>query len=248
MHHQNKNRRGMALNKYNGIELYNGPSVLDGSPIIAILIFKSMNAKTGDMMQLHIIRADMAPLEASKRKLDAAICGTCPHRHSVYGGCYVNIGQGPTVVYKTWKLGKYPAYTSKHDSRISARKVRLGAYGDPAAVPYHVLKHLTDTALGFTGYTHQLKHKNFDPRVLEFCQVSTDTGKQTEQAHKLKRGTFRVVTDKTQALPFESECMADSKGLECRDCMKCDGTSNIFILVHGSRKNSFLNNNIIARG
>ena len=234
--------------KFNGIELYNGPSVLDGSPIIAVLILKSMNSKTGDMMQLHIIRADMAPLMASKKKLDTAICGNCSHKHSEGGACYVNIGQGPTVVYKTWKLGKYPVYTSEHDSRISSRKVRLGAYGDPAAVPYAILKHLTDTALGFTGYTHQLKHKNFDSRVLQFCQVSTDTEKQTKQAHAAGNGSFRVVTDKTHALPYETECLADSKGLECRDCMKCDGTSNIFILVHGSRKSNFLNNNIIARG
>jgi hypothetical protein len=234
--------------KFNGIELYNGPSMLDGSPIIAVLILKSMNSKTGDMMQLHIIRADMAPLMASKKKLDAAICGNCPHKHSDGGACYVNIGQGPTVVYKTWKAGKYPVYTSEHDTRISSRKVRLGAYGDPAAVPYSILKHLTDTALGFTGYTHQIDHPNFDSRVLEFCQISTDTEKQTKQAYKYKRGTFRVVTDKVQALPYETECLADSKGIECRDCMQCDGTSNIFILVHGSRKSNFLNNNIIARG
>ena len=106
--------------KFNGIELYNGPSMLDGSPIIAVLILKSMNSKTGDMMQLHIIRADMAPLMASKKKLDHAICGNCSHKHSDGGACYVNIGQGPTVVYKTWKAGKYPAYTSEHDTRISA--------------------------------------------------------------------------------------------------------------------------------
>ena len=236
------------MSKFNGIELYRGPSVLDGSPIIAVLIFKSMNTKTGDMMQLHIMRADMGPLEASKRKLDAAICGSCSHRHSLGGCCYVNIGQGPSVVYKTWLAGKYPAYAPEHDKRIASRKVRLGAYGDPAAIPYAILKHLTDAALGFTGYTHQLKHKNFDPRVLEFCQVSTDTEKQTKQAHAAGNGSFRIVTDKTHALPFERECLADSHGLECRDCMRCDGSSNIFIMVHGSRKSNFLNNNVIARG
>ena len=236
------------MSKINGVELYRGPSVLDGSPIIAVLIFRSLNDKTGDMMQLYIMRADMSPLEASKRKLDAAICGNCPHRHSLGGACYVVLIHGPLVVYKAWKAGKYPAYTPEHDRRIASRKVRLGAYGDPAAVPYSVLEKLTATALGFTGYTHQLKHKNFDARVLQFCQVSTDTQKQTEQAHAAGNGSYRIVTDKAQALPFETECFADSHGLECRDCMKCNGTSNIFIMVHGSRKSNFLNNNIIARG
>ncbi len=239
----------MKPNKYNGIEIYRGPSVLDGSPIIAILIFKSMNLKTGDIMQLHIMRSDIAPLQASKRKLDIAICGNCPHRHSLGGACYVNIGQGPTVVYKAWKAGKYPAYSAAdHDVRIASRKVRLGAYGDPAALPYSVLENLTNTAIAYTGYTHQLKHKNFDSRVLQFCQVSTDTEKQTKQAHAAGNGSFRIVTDKNQALPFERECLSDSHGLECRDCMKCDGSSHIFIMVHGSRKSNFLNNNIIARG
>ena len=236
------------MSKFNGVELYRGPSVLDGSPIVVILTFKSANPKTGDMMQLYIMRADMGPLEASKRKLDAAICGSCSHRHSLGGCCYVVLIHGPSVVYKTWLAGKYPVYTSEHDKRIASRKVRLGAYGDPAAVPYSVLKKLTDTALGFTGYTHQLQHKNFDPRVLEFCQVSTDTAKQTKQAHAAGNGSFRIVTDKAHALPFERECLADSHGLECRDCMRCDGSSNIFILVHGSRKSNFLNNNVIARG
>ena len=236
------------MSKFNGVELYRGPSVLDGSPIVVILTFKSSNPKTGDMMQLYIMRADMGPLEASKRKLDAAVCGNCSLRHSLGGACYVVLIHGPSVVYKTWLGGKYPVYSPEHDKRIASRKVRLGAYGDPAAVPYSVLKNLTDAALGFTGYTHQLQHKNFDPRVLEFCQVSTDTAKQTKQAHAAGNGSFRIVTDKAHALPFERECLADSHGLECRDCMKCNGTSNIFILVHGSRKSNFLNNNIIARG
>ena len=234
--------------KINCIELYRGPSVLDGSPIVVVLVFRSLNDKTGDMMQLYIMRADMSPLEASKRKLDAAICGNCSLRHSLGGACYVVLFHGPLVVYKAWKAGNYPAYSAEHNRQISSRKVRLGAYGDPAAVPYSVLKKLTDMALGFTGYTHQLKHKNFDSRVLQFCQVSTDTHKQTEQAHAAGNGSYRIVTDKAQALPFETECLADSHGLECRDCMKCDGSSNIFILVHGSRKSNFLNNNIIARG
>lgn len=236
------------MSKINGVELYRGPSVLDGSPIIVVLIFRSLNDKTGDMMQLYIMRADMSPLEASKRKLDAAICGNCSLRHSLGGACYVVLIHGPLVVYKAWKAGKYPAYTPEHDRRIASRKVRLGAYGDPAAVPYSVLEKLTATALGFTGYTHQLKHKNFDPRVLQFCQVSTDTRKQTEQAHAAGNGSYRIVTDKAHALSFETECLADSHGLECRDCMKCDGSSHIFIIVHGSRKSNFLNNNIIARG
>ena len=35
--------------------IYNGPSLLDGTPIIAIAIRKSGNAKTGDMVQTYIL-------------------------------------------------------------------------------------------------------------------------------------------------------------------------------------------------
>ena len=47
--------------------IYQGPSLIDGSPIVAIAIAQSGNVKTGNMVQTYIIRADMSPMEASKQ-------------------------------------------------------------------------------------------------------------------------------------------------------------------------------------
>ena len=63
----------------NGI-IYRGPSLLDGSPIVAIATYSARNRKTGAMVQTYIIRDDMDPVTASRTGADAAICGACPLR------------------------------------------------------------------------------------------------------------------------------------------------------------------------
>ena len=53
---------------YNGVVLYDGPSLIDGAPIVAIatgLIWPSLNRKTGDMVHVWIMRADLPPVEAA---------------------------------------------------------------------------------------------------------------------------------------------------------------------------------------
>lgn len=67
----------------NGVVLYEGPSAIDGSPIVAIVTgFKdpSKNDKTGTMLQVWILRADVEPHEAQKTGADSAVCGDCPMR------------------------------------------------------------------------------------------------------------------------------------------------------------------------
>jgi hypothetical protein len=53
----------------NGYILYQGPSAIDGKPIVVIatgFASKSNNGKTGDMIQTWIIRQDIAPHLAVK--------------------------------------------------------------------------------------------------------------------------------------------------------------------------------------
>ena len=223
--------------KSNGYVVYNGPSMLDPkSNIVAIITMKTSNAKTGDMAQLWILDADTNPVEATKTGQDSSVCGSCPHRHYNGGACYVNVGQAPNSVYKAYKRGSYafglPAYTDKG--------VRLGAYGDPAALPYIVLYKITACFSGHTGYTHQRKHKHFDDRILTLVQVSADTPKQALKAQKLGGRTFRVKLVGDSLLPNELECLADTKGMTCSECLLCDGNkANIAITVHGSRSKRF---------
>lgn len=65
----------MKQSKPKSSVIYQGPSLIDGSPIVCIAIIGSGNVKTGSMIQTYIIRSDISPMEASKSGLDYAICG-----------------------------------------------------------------------------------------------------------------------------------------------------------------------------
>jgi hypothetical protein len=226
-----------------GYTLYQGPSVLDGAPIAAILTLKTSNRKTGNMAQVWIIRTDDNPVAISQAKLDGSICGSCPHKQSVGGACYVNIGQAPLAVYKAFKRGRYSSDLSGLADKLAGRMLRLGAYGDPSAIPYEALASVAAMAKGHTGYTHQVTHKAFDKRYLGLCMVSADTPKQALKYQKLGAHTFRVALEGDTLAEDELECLADAQGLQCADCGLCDGTKrNIAITVHGSRSKRFKSN------
>lgn len=227
-----------------GFVIWQGTSVLDGSPIAAIATLNTSNKKTGEMVQIWIIRTDINPVEASKIGLDSAICGSCVHRHFNGGGCYVNIGQAPNAVYKAYKAGKYPAYNEEiHGPYLTNRKIRLGAYGDPAAVPFEVMEYLANIGTAHTGYTHQMKHKNFDPRFIDICMVSADSPKQAKKWHEKGARTFRVAMDGDGMYDNESECLSETVGAQCIECGLCDGSKrnadSIVITVHGSLQKRF---------
>jgi hypothetical protein len=229
-----------------GIVLFEGKSNLDGKPITAIATMKTSNRKTGSMVQVWILRSDIDPIEAYQSEEDYSICGNCPQRWAVGGACYVNIGQAPLSIYRAYKRGSYAVFDpAMHSHLFAGRKVRLGAYGDPAAVPFEVLKSITDLASGHTGYTHQSNHPNFDRRYFDLCMVSADTLNQAKKAHSLAARTFRVIATDAPIPTDEIECLSDSKGLSCLDCGLCNGKSespSVYIRVHGTRKANFLNN------
>lgn len=147
---------------------YRGPSVLDGAPIIGTAVAsRSRNEKTGAMVQTFIMRADMGPSMAVKIGADASICGACPHtgKHDAAGNlipktrtCYVVLHHAPRSVHEAFTRGVYDDLTTDLDAaaeRIRGRAVRLGTYGDPAAVPLAVWTAMLAHADGLTGYTHQ---------------------------------------------------------------------------------------------
>jgi len=224
-----------------GVILYDGPSMLDGEPIVVIATLETSNRKTGQMVQTWIIRSDIAPTDAAKNGKDKSICGSCPHRHYSKGVCYVNLAHAPLAVYKGYQRGIYPAFDPVlHGDLFAGRKIRLGAYGDPAAAPFEIMEHAAKMGIGHTGYTHQIQHKNFDKRYLTLCQVSADSPKQALKYQALGANTFRVAMEGDSLAENEIECLSDSKGMQCIDCMLCDGSKkNIALAVHGTRKSNF---------
>jgi hypothetical protein len=114
--------------------IYNGPSLLDGQPIVVIATYSNRNTKTGRVVQTYIIRADMDPRDASKTGADFSICGDCvmrgepttdPARKIAKGRkCYVNIAQGVLIVYKAFMDGVYQEGSARDMGR--GRFVRVG--------------------------------------------------------------------------------------------------------------------------
>lgn len=210
--------------------VYDGPSMIDGKPIVVALTGvkrKSANPKTGDMVQAWIIRKDIHPVEAVEKGEDRAICGDCPARGTY---CYVNVGQAPAAVFKA--LGKYERLSVEDAAvKLTGRKVRLGAYGDPAAVPIGVWDRLLKFAAGHTGYTHQWREFPEFKRLV-MASVEGDTVAPGWR-------TFRVLREGESDRANEIRCPAESKRRTCETCMACNGGSDtkrsVTIMVHGAK-------------
>jgi len=240
-----------ALNG-NGAIIYRGPSMLDGSPIVAIAIglkTQSKNAKTGSMLQTYILRDDMDPLAAVNSGADSSICGDCVYRGVVIEGknkkrrCYVNLGQGPLGVFKAFSRGRY-AYLGDDINAVKTignkRLVRLGTYGDPAAVPLYIWDALLSLSTGHTGYTHQWRTR---PELKTICMASADNEQDRVDAKSSGWRTFRVaMPNHTARIKGEAVCPASKeagKKLVCETCLSCSGagsrrSGDIVIQAHGS--------------
>lgn len=243
----------------NGRIVFEGPSRIDGKPIVVILTglaSKSANGKTGDMLQTWILRADMDPMQALRTGSDASICGGCIHRPKAHDGesysdrsCYVNVGQAPLAVWRAYKRGSYASADYGDLPGLAAgRNVRLGSYGDPAAVPLGVWRALVLSAAGWTGYTHQWKSARLRD-VTELCQVSADSCGDVDRAAELCVGSFRVrpldPSHPDHAIrPDEMVCPASNEAgykTDCASCQACRGASGqrVVILAHGATAKRF---------
>lgn len=239
----------MAPKQPTGFVLYEGPSLLDGSPIVAIALTGSSNRKTGNMVQTYILRRDMMPMEAVRTGADSAICGDCKHRPSTGGACYVVVAQGPTVVYKTWTRGGYPVALYA-DDLVAGRMVRLGTYGDPAAVPAHIWEELCSRASGRTGYTHQWATGAGSAQALQpLLMASADSAQERAAAVAQGWRTFRVMAQGEALQRGEFTCPASEEGgkrTTCAECGACDGAqrgahkASPAIVVHGSKARRFI--------
>ncbi len=229
--------------------LYEGKSMLDGKPIVAIATIGSSNVKTGDMAQIWILRSDISPTDAVKSGADSSICGDCPQRHFLGGACYVTVFQAPLSVYKAYKRGSYsdPKHIAKVTHALAHLPIRFGAYGDPAAVPFAVWGSLNVNSCGkWTGYTHQWKQAHAQP-LKALVMASCDNPTEAELARAKGWRYFLVTADGPPSLTGSVECLSDAKDLSCADCGICDGTRfaeeskrvSVWIAVHGARSKRF---------
>ena len=220
-----------------GYIAYEGPSQIDGRPIVVIVnkLAGSDNAKTGaDLVQTFIIRADVAPTDALKTGDDVSICGQCVHRPILaktngQAPCYVNVGRSVRSVFEAYKRGRYQRATPGQLRAILAgRKVRLGTYGDPAAAPVAIWQEITADAAGVVGYSHQWQAVNFDHAAwAPLVMASADSIDEAAQANLYGMRVFRVSVG-VDKQPGEATCPASAEGgrrATCDTCMLCGGTS-----------------------
>lgn len=222
----------------NSIVVYDGPSSIDGKPIVVVLTGlaeSSENSKTGDLIQSFIIRSDIAPTDALRTGDDVSVCGMCPHRPMIArtigaAPCYVNVGQSVLSVYRAYRRGSYPVATSIDQVRalLAGRRLRLGTYGDPAAAPVGLWQLLVSLADGHVGYSHQWQASGFDVAAwAPLVMASVDSAAEAAQAAALGMRYFRVSIG-VDRQPGEVSCPASAEGgrkAQCSDCMLCGGTS-----------------------
>lgn len=233
----------------NGVIVYQGPSLIDGGPIVAIitgLIRPSKNIKTGDVLQLWIIRSDNPPSIAHAEGLDVSVCGNCPLRgnSTQHRICYVNLGQAPNRVYYTYVKKNYVKISDYKLAHLllSRKPVRLGAYGDPIAVPFDALDSIIKSSNRITGFTHQWNSAISLP-WRGILQASCETLEEAQKAQSLGWKTFRIVKKSSEISDNEILCPAQTnKMFQCSQCGICNGhTANVAVIVHGIGKKYFNN-------
>jgi len=235
----------------NTVLVHRQQSRLDPSVEIGVFLTRrSRNSKTGSMPQACIIRLDQHPLSGLKNGGDIAICGHCKHRHNGATGtrsCYVVVAHGPGAIWRSWSQGRIRTVSPAGGAQfLAGLRVRLGSYGDPAAIDPDVWRTLLAPTSGRTGYTHQWTHASIQDLVM----ASVDTP--AEQAAAAARGyrTFRVRSEGEPLLAGEITCPASDEAghrTTCLQCGLCDGSrgpsdhrKNIAIIVHGQGARSFV--------
>ena len=143
-----------------------------GKPFVAILTLELATGRPGTCARSGFC-GRTSPLSTRSTGADVSVCGNCPHRRQADGSC--------DPVTSTWdrlrclsggtyKAGGYQEDLTVADGEkyLKTRKIRWGAYGDPAIIDPVIFHAVNGAAAGHTGYTHQWREA--------FAQWSKPTG------------------------------------------------------------------------
>ena len=251
--------RRSARRRPNGYIIYRGPSMLDGAPIVVIatgFAKASANGKTGALIQTWILRDDLSPRAAVNAREDSSICGDCVHRGAADGSrkrtCYVRIDNAPRAVWTAVQADRYTVADADTIAELTrGLGVRLGSYGDPAAVPLWVWEAFTRHASFWTGYTHQYRDY---PELAPYCMASADSQSDRAAAKLLGFRVFRVRGESEPLKRGEIACPASAEAghkTTCDACKLCMGATSksrrdIAIVIHGAVAKSVKRNGLAA--
>lgn len=232
-----------------GFQLWVGPSEITGDRIGVVIThirLPPQQRKIGNMAQAWILPYETQPIDAVRDGSDSAVCGTCRYRPSNDGGCYVPIAQTAQRVWWAWRrFGSYlPVDADDELEQLAHKPLRIGAWGDPAAVPVHVWDRVINVVPGLTGYTHRWRALDFDE--WGWCMASCDTAEEVLDARAAGWRTFRARRADEPMLPGERVCPAADeapthgrKNAHCATCLLCDGVTDrvhrpdVSLIVHG---------------
>jgi len=229
-----------------GFILYRGKSFIGNGNVVAIATLKSKNGKTGNMVQVWILPDNgLSPLEAVQANQNADACGTCALQgvniegRTVGRVCYVNLGQAPAGVWKAYQKGLYPMYDRKvHGQFLKGRFIRIGSYGDPAALPVRLVRYLSKVGKGFTGYSHQLfwiKERRAST-LASMLMASCHTPAMHKEAQRRGWRSFVTISEKQSPPANAVQCPNYTHGVTCLQCQLCQGTSkkakDVYVIAH----------------
>jgi hypothetical protein len=219
-------------------------SKINGEPVRVLLTGHhrpSKNAKTGEQVQVSILSASgQSPVQALQTGADSAVCGTCELRPLLntlkrdlddqpHKPCYVLVARSVLSMWRAHITARVQWPTT-----LKGRSVRLGNYGDPAAVNVSVWHRLIRLAKRdhthprpWTGFTHRWKESNATPYV-RICMASVDTPAEQREAKQLGWRTFRVRRNAADPLlAGEISCPASKEvnRTTCANCLLCNGSA-----------------------
>lgn len=224
------------MQRLKGAVVWRGASAFDGEEVVVIATSKppsAANTKTGDVVQTWILREDMSPFQALETREEASVCGLCalrpqgPIGTQASRACYVHAGMVDNV-WQAYRRGRYRDHSSTARP-FAGRVVRLGSYGDPAAVPLEVWHRLLLGTRGHVGYTHAWL--TCPEAFREIVMASCDTPEELREARRRGWRTFRTILPGEPLAEREISCPASAeagKRTTCERCRLCDGSHRGF--------------------
>jgi hypothetical protein len=180
------------------------------------------------MAQGYVVKTDQRPHASIADGTAGSVCGDCKR---IGSECYATNMRGLITVGRKAVAGEYLETAILDASRqLSGYHLRMGAYGDPAALPVGIWRKLLRHAAGWTGYTHAWRS---NPHLKSILMASADTLDEAHEAAAKGWRYYRIrsVDDDGQAEPVapgEAVCPASPEGghrMQCIGCGSCAGTA-----------------------